>query len=724
MGWRMQTLWNRIAQSSGLCACPQCVHAVQAVSRRATTSATRRPRYPTSSTLWYSGVFAAAATYDASVKQRRREQWDQAIADVKGELGQTAEVNDTASVKTPASPARESSPIATTVSNVVDLFQEVDPLGKRPEWPTNTGPPLIVRHLPPESIYATDMFKKRAEASRWYPKKLERAQLSMDIVQLFMWKEMQNLESCEDALSTVPEKYQNLMPSSSEELDEAIQTKLAQLDYLRTVDSVLTGYSRHKLDVALCHYNQDEYGSYHYQARQLNSALKDLFCAHHRGNLTSAALLAKVAFNLHASSAPPSIHIHNTLLVGLEEAGHRSVVGAVVASVRDVAARPNEVTHACILRHYAATNNAVNFSNWVGRLRGKHGGVALARSDVNITGAGRSRLVPHPDKPGKVIQLPYPTPLVFAAIIEGMLKFAGFETALRICRGMGDEGWGLCMSGLTPLLRECADNRDWTSGMAVWREVQALRARDIRRSRNREHVGQNIDLGTFATMLRLCSQCNQRATFDEIWLVAARTHGQCEQDLMVLIKAEQETYQRNLAARSEPQGVVDPYLWISNRPKMAPSQGNIDFVQPQLSDNQAWRLEIRNQVVRDLQDGEAREDQHFYRLKLEKTTSIHHGAPEAESNDELSRSAAALESGTSTSTSSTSHRTQDIRPAEEVSARAPRVRDMDSQAEFHYDRSIDGLGKLLPGHQQVGFIPIPLVENDMNRGLVFRQKAI
>ena len=46
------------------------------------------PRYWTSSTIWYSGIFAAAATLDAGVKIQRREKWDMAIAEVKQELNQ------------------------------------------------------------------------------------------------------------------------------------------------------------------------------------------------------------------------------------------------------------------------------------------------------------------------------------------------------------------------------------------------------------------------------------------------------------------------------------------------------------------------------------------------------------------------------------------------------------------------------------------------------------
>ena len=91
----MQTLWSRIAQSGAAgsaCKCPQCLTFAGGLTRRVGAGASRRtPKYLTSSTLWYSGIFAAAATLDAGAKVRRREKWDRAIAEVRQELGKEEE---------------------------------------------------------------------------------------------------------------------------------------------------------------------------------------------------------------------------------------------------------------------------------------------------------------------------------------------------------------------------------------------------------------------------------------------------------------------------------------------------------------------------------------------------------------------------------------------------------------------------------------------------------
>lgn len=84
----MQTLWSRLATRTRVsCGCPSCLSHTAGVARRPITAAGKRPNYAYSSTLFYSGIFAAAATTDAVVKQKRRERWDRAIAEVKQEIG-------------------------------------------------------------------------------------------------------------------------------------------------------------------------------------------------------------------------------------------------------------------------------------------------------------------------------------------------------------------------------------------------------------------------------------------------------------------------------------------------------------------------------------------------------------------------------------------------------------------------------------------------------------
>ncbi|KAI7046498.1 hypothetical protein KC327_g9602 [Hortaea werneckii] len=540
----MQTVWSRIAQTRGTCCCPQCLHSGTAgIGRRATGSATRRaPQFLTSSTLWYSGIFAAAATFDAGVKQQRREQWDKAIAEVKQELGQPAErvTQDVKSTETDAvfSPGRGDALDA--LAEVGDIFSEVEPYRQRALWPANTGPPLQIHRLPPESIYATDVRREQAALRRWTPKKLEAVVLSIDALQLkvFYQMAMQNGSDWRtEASAAVPVNYRDQMFMSAEELLAAFDCKSKDLARLKRSDPELNGWQRSEQDLPLCSYSQDDQGLFHGTTRELNKSLQAIFKQHAASAITTPALLAKVAYNLSITQ-----------------------------------------------------DDAEGFIKWIKLMRGKNGGLALARPDIRINEAGADRLIRDEERgrPDRVIQLPYPTPNVFSAIIRGMLKFSGFETALGICERMGQEGWGLCMSGLTPLLKDCARHGDWESGIAVWDQIQALKKKSTRRQ-GKTLVSEVVGLDAYAAMLRLCSRTGQRDKFESVWQQACRAHQGRAGVLKEVVEYQQARPNAAVAAQAElwedlagstggeESQIVTPDVRLSNRSQVdAPDITQVD----------------------------------------------------------------------------------------------------------------------------------------------------
>lgn len=530
----MQTLWSRIVQTRGTCGCPQCLRSVQGVSQRATASAARRARFSTSSTLWFSGIFAAATTLDAGVKMQRREQWDQAIAEVKQELGHPANRAGLGAEKKQADvrdvEEKRGMDLDALVEEPTDIFFQVEP-ERRPMWPTNTGPALVVKHLPPDSPYASEEAKDQARLRRWTPKKLEKVMLSMDILQFRIFSALraahQDPEWKAQVSAAVPVEYRDRIFLSQFEYNAVIDGKRSDLIRLRSMDPTLTEWTRSETDVAYCSYHLDDEGSFHVTARELNRSLQALFKQHTNGGISTPALLAKVAYNISLSSAPPNVHTYNTLLLGLGRAKQSTLVYNVIRSLRETNVRPNEITNSTILNHYTNMDDAKSFVHWIELMRGKHGGLALARPGITITAAGAPRLIrwaPREGAPEKVIQLPYPTPNVFGAVIKGVLKFSGFDTALSICEGMGHEGWGICMSGLAPLLLDCANRGDWTSGLAVWRQIQALKTRSASRRGRAVTAVENIPVPAYAAMLRLCLACDRKESFQDVWRQTVRTH--------------------------------------------------------------------------------------------------------------------------------------------------------------------------------------------------------
>lgn len=547
----MQTLWSRVAQARGSCRCPHCATYASGVSRRATGSATRRiPKYLTSSTLWYSGIFAAAATFDAGAKNRRREQWDRAIAEVKQDLGQPAKVREEELLglheeaqKGLAEARVQFTPFEEGMEEG-HVFQNTDPRVDRPEWPANTGPALKPFNLPPQSIYAPDEFRDRAETAKWSPKKLATIQASIDVLLTKIFIELQKEGWSHEAAQNVTGSHAKLILHNTSQLTDQLDVRLHELNAIKKDgDAELTDFEVPNSGINICSYQQDDLGNHHNITRNLNHSIQRLFDQQAANRIGEPALLAKLTFNLAISSAPPNINTYNILLIGLSRLREgklsSTITRDVITSMTESHMRMNEVSMTTILKHYIKTNQVGNFIRMIETMRGKHGGPMLARQDINITEASGGRLMRKEDQPWKVIQLPYPTPYVFRSIVSGVCKFAGFETALSMCQGMSKEGWGLCMAGLTPLLYKCAERGDWESGQAVWTEIQALKFKS-RRKNGFLWQSERIGVSTFAAMLRLCAGCGRKEYFDEVWRMANVAHPKSVGRLVVAVKGKPE----------------------------------------------------------------------------------------------------------------------------------------------------------------------------------------
>ncbi|KAJ5747400.1 uncharacterized protein N7511_009096 [Penicillium nucicola] len=86
----MQGLWSRAVSKQSSCRCVGCLSTTAngVTSRSATAASKRKLRLGNSVTALYTSIFAAAALADASVKDRRRHDWDEKIAAVKAEVSE------------------------------------------------------------------------------------------------------------------------------------------------------------------------------------------------------------------------------------------------------------------------------------------------------------------------------------------------------------------------------------------------------------------------------------------------------------------------------------------------------------------------------------------------------------------------------------------------------------------------------------------------------------
>lgn len=561
----MQNVWSRIAQTKLSCRCPSCLTTASGVARRATTATGRRPsRYAYSSTLFYSGIFAAAATTDAGIKQRRRDQWDRAIADVKQDLAQeehpvllevdtvteeaaTTDLEQDTDIDTQAVTWRPSyddeDGVTLALNNDATVVeQETEPDNLISTWrpieededeaifepnytptssipPANTGARLVPHNLPPQSIYAPDHARGRASNRRWTPKKIRSNELAVDKLILRLLLYMDDKDCRQWSAHAVPNSFTEMVTCPRSRLETLLDGTQTQLDRVKEADSWLDDLEIPERLPHSAQYHQDDDGHFHGTAVDLDRALQHLFKRRSTGDLPYSHMIAKICYNLSISTAPPNLHCWNTLLKGFMDLDGKNdhPIFITIRAIREANVRMNETTMISVLNYYTSINHANRFTWFVGLMRGQGTGLSLARPDITINESGASRLIRVDDPVTgevKVIQKPHHTPGVFEALVNGVLHFAGFDAALRVCQEMGNEGWGLGMRGFTPLLRDCVARGDWESGQELWTQIKLIQDKSRREGRP-----ERIQFWTYVEGLRLFAFSKQEdlfhVTFDE-----------------------------------------------------------------------------------------------------------------------------------------------------------------------------------------------------------------
>ncbi|KAH0005961.1 hypothetical protein KCU78_g12583, partial [Aureobasidium melanogenum] len=566
----MQTLWSRLAQTGLSCHCPSCVSAgASGVARRTTSAAGRRPvRWALSSTFVYSGIFAAAATTDAGFKQKRREQWDRAIADIKHDLDQPALDKTTVTQELAQAQKEKEEHIQTEQEKeeavpwklLFDDLREAildDPHEEAqldgPIWPANTGADLYRPFVAPSSIYAKPFHRERALATRWTTKKIRTTELAVDKLILRMLLHLDDLGFRNDIGTVVPTSCSDFFGASTSHLKALLLYTNNQHMEATTFPDPFAQVNdlprQHKYGVT---YSQDALGEFHLTAQHLNSALGQLFEKKKSGQLAYEELVAKIAYNLYISSAPPDLDCWNTLLCGFMDCGDIFLVNPTLNAIRNANVRHNEITIRATLKYYIMVNSPDRFVTFVDRVRGLGNGLMLAKPTVDINDSGRPRLVLKDN--GKIVQKPYHTPGVFETIVQGVLHFAGFDVALRICKDMRREGWGLSIRGLTPLLDDRARNADYKVGCQIWDLIKMLQA-ESKAKGNQERLFAR----TYSAMLRLCSACNDMARFDEI-LREARAAKYEHKDLLKMFRQEMLEGSSAVPRLKEPKSGIQLYV--------------------------------------------------------------------------------------------------------------------------------------------------------------------
>ncbi|KAI4725647.1 hypothetical protein E4T49_06610 [Aureobasidium sp. EXF-10728] len=584
----MQALWSRIAQTGLSCHCPSCVSAgASGVARRTTNAAGRRPvRWALSSTFVYSGIFAAAATTDAGFKQKRREQWDRAIADIKhdlddSQLDRTIPATQETEGRLLGDQEKEGTvrwkPLFDDPQDAVleDQHQKAHLDG--PIWPENTGAGLHRPFVAPTSIYARASARERALASRWTTKKIRTTELAVDKLILRMLLHLDELNSRKDIATAVPESCHDLFGAPTSHLEALLlYTNDRHMEATTFPDPYahLNDLPRqHKHGVT---YQQDGLGEYHQTAQDLNSALGLLFEKKASGQLAYEQLVARIAYNLYVSPTAPNLDCWNTLLRGFMECDDISLVNPTLYAIQNANVRHNEITIKATLRYYILINRSQEFAAFVDKVRGLGKGLMLAKPTITVNDSGRPRLVVKED--GKIVQKPYHTPAVTEVIVQGVLHFVGFDAAIRIATDMGREGWGLSIRGLTPLLDDRARKADYKVGCQIWDLIKRLQEESRAKGKP-----ERLFARTYSAMMRLCSACNEMVRFDEI-LREARAAKYEHRELLKMFRQEMLEGSSPVRQLADPNSTMERYIQGVTQADLE----NIEEKEPEKVDEEIW----------------------------------------------------------------------------------------------------------------------------------------
>ncbi|OJD38600.1 pentatricopeptide repeat domain-containing protein [Diplodia corticola] len=403
----------------------------------------------------------------------------------------------------------------------------------QPEWPENTGPSFDPDHFPPQSVYATDERKMEGLGYRWTRRKIQTMNLSMAKLVLAMTDEAQlDRYPLRRKWDNVPECW---LPHNVYFI--AMKKPAQKKKYFLSIEDFLQRTKMPKRDEDVVeykpifgkypYYEQDHDGQFHYKCHSMNERIFDTFEQCFRGEVTVPSLIATICEELLVSSAPPNITTYNALLLGFNKLKQRNLSRLVIESLHEVHMRPDEITCAAALTHHTATNDAHGFTRFMQLMTGMSTtsyALMLARPTLSLHHASslqkmQNRVVAHPRSPGRLIQKVHPTPRVMNAVVAGLLRFYGLERAVDVCATLAADGWGFETAALTRFLHACAERRDWPAGVAVWQQLQELRAR------RRAHQDRPLDRSAYLHMLGLCWRCDRPDVFEQVLVEADRCGG-------------------------------------------------------------------------------------------------------------------------------------------------------------------------------------------------------
>jgi hypothetical protein len=369
---------------------------------------------------------------------------------------------------------------------------------------------------PPQSPWASRSMRALAQNRAWVPKKIYRAELcAMRLtIELLLHSGLFNKFSTD--MPYYVQSYAKLSESELQQILTSIEVETIRINSL----SHLVKPVHMDFGVLEPYYDPSSTNDT-LMVQELNRKLFKILSEWHaggEGKLTTHATIS-ICESILRSPVHPDTHTMNILLTMFSARNQDDLMDLVWDFATDVNLRPNEITLVQMLRSYNRRSNPQRFLLLVSQMRGRSGALMLANPEFpeDLIEKTVGRVFPlYPwstlEDTKLLVQAVTPSPLVFQEIIRGLLDFVGLDTTLTICKDLAEYGWGLSYDCIHMLLRKCAIESAWDTGVKVWRETEQLITQ-----------GHPIPADVYALMLAFCHLLKDKKLFKILFEQGIRT---------------------------------------------------------------------------------------------------------------------------------------------------------------------------------------------------------
>ncbi|KAG8527720.1 uncharacterized protein KY384_007874 [Bacidia gigantensis] len=227
----------------------------------------------------------------------------------------------------------------------------------------------------------------------------------------------------------------------------------------------------------------------------------------HEMTSLSPASISEICARLLRLEIAPDINTYNLLLIRFCQLREYHLVHAILRSLRETLTRPNEITHATLLRFFAVTKDKCWFRKYLDLMNGLHGGLVLACPGRPISTLSRSRYQWFDGiKTIKIAEKSRLNAEVYTCIISGILQMFNPQEAMIYYCSMVSEGWKPTMQLLTVILKNCQYQGDLDSANKIWQKILSL-----------QDQGESIRQEAYIYILDLCHRFRSTSTYRQIF---------------------------------------------------------------------------------------------------------------------------------------------------------------------------------------------------------------